>query len=496
MQNLPIYSPPKVGTSNATPAFSSVQVPTSQMATSGLAGSGEPDMVLVGELLEEISRHPKEIGARKLLVEHYIAIGWLDAAKDIADELQRLAPADTDVVEYLNILNKKPDPVPEPLHPAGPAKTSKTATSRRSVIRKPVRPAVQLPANLESTKKDLAQGYTALRQRAKFFLGDILHLQKLQKPSTVSNFKNTSKVQAVADGRRDETVIVKISSPGSVRSVARLIQASPDNATELAIKDLEDMMNWLREPKGVASGVDDDTVRAALVKRVQSLESALPENLKFSPQIALMHVEHENLEKNYVNTETMLCDEVKDIPRENFWVTEDNYAWDMEELVQAITANGGVMRNPLSRQMFTPTDIKGIVWHPKGKQLAALQVEQQEMSKGVRPETITQMENLAKILLDDQSSDTLPSRHAVDEFMAYIATLPELEQKAIDSLRCPAKDSHTGQAYDFSIGDSVRDAKGNRVCFHKTGDFIKQAAAHLRQSKGAPPDPDSGCTVM
>jgi hypothetical protein len=54
--------------------------------------------------------------------------------------------------------------------------------------------------------------------------------------------------------------------------------------------------------------------------------------------------------------------------------------------------------------------------------LAALGVEQREMSKGVRAETITQMERLAAILLEDQSSDTVPSRVAVDEFLAYIAT--------------------------------------------------------------------------
>jgi len=92
------------------------------------------------------------------------------------------------------------------------------------------------------------------------------------------------------------------------------------------------------------------------------------------------------------------------------------------ELVQAIQANGGVLRNPLSRDMFTPKDVKGILLHPAGKSLAALRVEQHEMSKGVRTETIIQMEKLSAILLADQSSDTLPSRRAVDEFLLYIAT--------------------------------------------------------------------------
>jgi hypothetical protein len=78
----------------------------------------------------------------------------------------------------------------------------------------------------------------------------------------------------------------------------------------------------------------------------------------------------------------------------------------------------------------------------------------------------------------------------------YRILVPEIEQKALDGLKCPAKDSHTGQSYDFSIGEAVRDAKGNRVCFHKTGDFIKQAAAHLRQNQGAPPDPNDKCAIM
>jgi hypothetical protein len=135
-----------------------------------------------------------------------------------------------------------------------------------------------------------------------------------------------------------------------------------------------------------------------------------------------MHLEHEQLGRNYTNTETMYGDAVKDIPRSNFYVTEDNYAWDMDELVAAIKAGSGVLRNPLSKQMFTPTDVKGIYSHPLATPLAALAVEQREMSKGIRPETISRMEKLSSVLLEDQSADTLPSRHAVDEFLAYVAT--------------------------------------------------------------------------
>lgn len=83
--------------------------------------------------------------------------------------------------------------------------------------------------------------------------------------------------------------------------------------------------------------------------------------------------------------------------------------------------------------------------------------------------------------MEDQTADSIPSRKAVDTFMAFVATLPAKEQTAIDKLRVPAVDSHTGQKFDTSIGDAVRDAQGNRICFHKTGDLIRQAVLHLQK---------------
>ena len=391
-------------------------------ATVGTSGSGDPDMALVSELLEEISRHPPAIGAMKLLVEHYISVGWLDAAMENAKELKRLAPLDAEVSGFLEILERKPQP-PAPTPAPAPKRTSAaTKPAGKPVKRKPISSSVHLPGNLDSTRQEFAKSYTALRSKAKVLLGDMLHLQALQKKNGLPQSKISSRLQAIVDGRSEGTMTTVAGPPGSARSVARIIQTNSKKGTEIAIADLEDMMRWVREPHGKPSGADDDAIRDAMVKRMRALESALPDDLKFHTELALMHVEHENLKRNYVNDETMLGDMVKDIPRENFYVTEDNYAWDMEELAQAITANGGVMRNPLSKIMFTQKDIKGIVTHPHGKALAALQVEQAAMSKGVRPETIAKMEELSRILLEDQSPDSLPSRHAVDEFMAYSAT--------------------------------------------------------------------------
>ncbi|KAF2810651.1 uncharacterized protein BDZ99DRAFT_414801 [Mytilinidion resinicola] len=446
--------------------------------------TGEPDMVLIAELFEEISRNPPAIEARKLLIEQYIAVGWLDAANDNVKELKQLSPHDADVKTWVIMLTKKT--AKAPVAPKAP-----------QVVKIAAPPPAKLPANIEPAKQDFSQSYKKLQSRAKGLLGDLLHIRALQHQNGITPARtDDSAVKAIVDGRL--RTVAGSKGPSSARAVARNMQAKPDEAIEIAVIDLEDMIRWLRAPHGKPSGMDNDAIREALVKRVRALAAALPENMQEHPETALMHAEHEILHtRTYVNDETMLGDRVVDIERANFWVTEDGYAWDMDELAQAITANGGIMRNPLSRQMFTPKDIRAIVQHPAGQRLKALAIEQHEMSKGVRPSTIDHLDKLGKVLLDDQSSDQLPSRHAIDEFMAYCATLPEAEQKALNGLRCPARDSHTGQSYDFSIGEAVLDAKGNRVCFHKTGDFIKQAAQHLRQNRGAPATAaDEKCAVM
>jgi hypothetical protein len=151
--------------------------------------------------------------------------------------------------------------------------------------------------------------------------------------------------------------------------------------------------------------------------------------------------------------------------------------------VQAIEANSGVMRNPLSRENFTVADVVSIVRHPHGKRLAALQVEQSQLSKGVRTDTVTRMRELARIILDDQSANSHPSHDAVDSFLGYMATLPVVEQDALNKLRVPAVDSHTRAKFDMTIGDAVRDAKTNQICFHKAGDLLKQAADWLTRNK-------------
>lgn len=118
-----------------------------------------------------------------------------------------------------------------------------------------------------------------------------------------------------------------------------------------------------------------------------------------------------------------------------------------------------------------------------GKNLAAMQVDQSELRQGVREETIEKLNKAARKLLEDETEDFAPSHRTVEAFAAYLATLPVAEQKAIDELWVPAVDSHTGMQFDMSVGQAVKDAQSNLVCFHKTGDLLRQAVVYLDGGK-------------
>ena len=174
----------------------------------------------------------------------------------------------------------------------------------------------------------------------------------------------------------------------------------------------------------VACGtVNTDELRNALVQRMRNVQEALPDSLKAHCELGFMHIEHENLNRNYANTQTLLLHEpIHSIERQHFYVTEDNWAWDVPELAQAIEANGGVMRNPMTGDMFTTKDIHNLIMHPDGKHLAALQIAQQDLLQGVRPETITRMEKLAGIMVAQRSQNWSESWEQIGAFQAYVAT--------------------------------------------------------------------------
>ena len=478
----------------SSPSSSSGRIENEDLQAGSDDGSSQtPDLALVSELLESIERHPPGQEARVLLMQHYAMCGWHDAAKEEAHQVLEIDGTDTASQRYLSQRGK---------HEAG-KKKGKAKLSENDIEFKdngepkwqsapaPTwRPRLVPIANIEASMQELNDGYVALLENAKLCLKDTNLLQGLKAPGCETQI---SDLKALATGQVNS--VVRFKPLKRVKFVAEAIVADSrdggKNGLNIAVKDLEDLARWCNKSgycadipgKGKSRYIgddDEDTIRAALVTRSNALKALLPKSLQPLAGLAVMHAEHEILHRKYINDETMLFDAVSDIPRANFWTSEDGYAWDMGELAGAITSGEGVMRNPLSKQMFTRADVRAIIQHPLGKKLQALRVEQSKLKRGLRSQTIDELDRLAKVLLEDMSEDNKPSHLAVEAFVSYLETLPTGEQKAIDNLKVPATDSHTGVAFDTSIGGAVRDVEANMICNHKAGDFLAQAVKYLK----------------
>lgn len=193
-----------------------------------------------------------------------------------------------------------------------------------------------------SSEKSLEIDYTSLKVQAKLLREEVEAVRAFGRiPSEEDDEEVISNLQAIS-------AAISITQVFSVREIARDIIATPGRCQELIVEDFETLVRWAASQN---PPLGPDAVREKLFKRKTLLEAALPESMQKFSAAALTHIEREHLQKKYVNTETMIGgDKIEDIPQQNFFVSEDNYAWDMDELAQAIAANSGVMRNPLSRK--------------------------------------------------------------------------------------------------------------------------------------------------
>ncbi|KAI9769802.1 MAG: hypothetical protein M1840_003796 [Geoglossum simile] len=430
------------------------------------------DIGVLTDLYNALDQQPSSVSVHERLLEVWQGLGEEDMAFEVASALLNIDRKNKAARRYLQ--SRRP-------RGSVPAATeSRHRPSRRSKQTSYVEdPEFARPLTTQEdwlwAEKKLEEGYTSLKLEAQLLREEIEAVCALG-GTPMDDEEAISNLQAIGDGR--VSAAVALAPPPSVRELARVIMSTSGKAQELIAEDFEAISRWGASQK---PPLGPDGIRERLVKRKTLLEAALPQSMEHLTAAALTQIEREHLQKKYVNTKTMLHDPIEDIPKENFFVSEDNYAWDMEELAQALVSNDGVMRNPMSKEMFSESDIHRILTHPHGQQLKPLQMVQSQLKGGARSKTIDWIQKLGRIMLEDQSVTAAPSRQAMDEFLAYAATLPESEQKTINSLKVPARDSHTGQAFDYTIGESVRDAKANTTCFHKTGDFLSQAAAYLRR---------------
>ncbi|KAI9786208.1 MAG: hypothetical protein M1839_007618 [Geoglossum umbratile] len=410
------------------------------------------------DLYNTLEQQPLSVPVHEKILEVWQGLGEEDMASGVASALLHIDPTNRAAGRYLQ---SKRDVMPERSSNAGDSGFKHPETTQE---------------DWPSAAKNLKEGYTSLKLEAKLLQEEIEAIRALGRSSTI-NEETISNLQAISDGRVSTAVpLVQVSS---VREIARAVMETPRRGQELIVEDFETVVHWAtcQDPP-----LGPEEIREKLVKRKTLLEAALPESMQQFSAAALTHIEREHLQKKYVNSETMLGDKIEDIPKQNFFVSEDDYAWDMEELAQALASNDGVMRNPLSREMFSESDIRKILAHPLGQRLKPLQMAQDQLKKGVRPATIDRVEKLGRIMLADQSVNAAPSRQAMDEFIAYVATLPESEQETINSLKIPGRDGYSGQPFDYTIGESVRDAKANTTCFHKVYFHAVSKAVELTDS--------------
>lgn len=265
--------------------------------------------------------------------------------------------------------------------------------------------------------------------------------------------------------------VISDQRPMAVGALVRDIENSPAQFDDLIRRDFAEYAEWVS-----SEGLAEDAVRARLGKRCDLLIAALSEDRADDIMAIFNQVEMRHLKREYRNNETMLGDDVKDIPEERFFVTDDGWVFDMQELADCLTANSGIMRNPLSRDMFSTGDIRRIVNHPLGAVLRSQQQQQGQLRRGISSHTIQKVKELGELLLEDQSNDLRPSYEALDVFIAFMATLTANEQRALDSLKITGVDHLNGRPFESTIGASVRDAKDGTTCTHKvsTPDLVKK----------------------
>jgi len=379
-------------------------------------------------------------------------------AEDHAKTLIAIDPRNVVAEACLGRVTPKAAPAPRDSRPDSPRAGPSTA-------------ATAAGPPLSDAEERLRDGYATIRREAELLSLEIRALRDVAKANGAQDAvavigQPTSKDQQDVLSLLGDLRAGRIHEPGpqAVRETARNIAENPSRQHEIIMDDFEELAQWARKKVPPLEG---DELRERLLARKKLLDAVLPASAEPDTVAAMAFAERQYLKRKYVNTETMYMDSIEDIPREDFFVSEDNYAWDMSELTLALESNDGIMRNPMSREMFSELDVRAILAHPRGHKLKPMQLEQSALKKGIRPDTIDRVARLADLLLADQSDSAAPSRQAIDEFLAYVATLPDTEQKTIKSLKIDARDSQAGQAYDYTIGQAIADAKGNMTCFHK-----------------------------
>lgn len=289
----------------------------------------EPDLAMVNDLIEEIERNPPGQEARILLMQHYAACGWHDAA---TEEAQRVLQIDSRVFEAQDYLQKKRSKAEARTKPSGVAAKAKSEhkRARKSTQEEPPiwRPSPVKITSQAASLQELDDGYTDLLSKAEKLLGEMKLLKDLDALDCKDQMADLA---ALMEGQVSS--VVRPRPLASIKAVTDAIQAQGDKVTKAGVDlAVEDLNKLVMSPKKTADGQgqsrkrknnstrqDDDEIRKALLVRVKALKAMLRKSLQPVADLAMMHAEHEFLSRTYVNSETMVSgDPISDIPRANF----------------------------------------------------------------------------------------------------------------------------------------------------------------------------------
>lgn len=159
---------------------------------------------------------------------------------------------------------------------------------------------------------------------------------------------------------------------------------------------------------------------------MQAYEKAL------KPAVVLPKVEEKPKESLYINTETLGLAEIDLIPKAKLFVTSDNYAFNIDELIDSlITSFKGDYRNPYTRNKLTEDDIKQLKAFHKTKDLDVFLQNINSDSHRVTEATLQDIEKFVGLSMEAVGKP-IKEKKALNFFKATLDKLGEQEKKALN----------------------------------------------------------------
>ncbi|KZT61403.1 hypothetical protein CALCODRAFT_491209 [Calocera cornea HHB12733] len=181
--------------------------------------------------------------------------------------------------------------------------------------------------------------------------------------------------------------------------------------------------------------------------------------------------------KEYRNDTTIVgMVPVSEIDPKHLLVTSDNYAWDIQELVQLIESKHGVFINGYTRLGFNNKDVKAIINHPSGEgaRLSKLEAHNAALRKKIPEHVFRRLQDVGKICVAEVGEDYSKSTVAILELKAFIEGLSAEVKDALEKAPFEVQDSHSRLPFRDTVMHELELVTSAGDCIHRFGDFLMQ----------------------